>query len=57
MPDSLQASLDALADDDAARGWLKPLLYDAYVGVKRGELRAAETIEISELCRRYAAIY
>jgi glutamine synthetase len=57
MPDSLQASLEALAGDDTARGWLKPLLYDAYVGVKRGELRAAETIEISELCRRYAAIY
>jgi glutamine synthetase len=57
LPDSLAASLEALARDDTARGWLKPLLYDAYVGVKRSELEAAETLDISELCRRYAAIY
>jgi glutamine synthetase len=57
MPDSLSASLDALARDETVRGWLKPLLYDAYVGVKRSELRATESLDIGELCRRYAAIY
>jgi glutamine synthetase len=57
MPASLEASLEALARDDTVRGWLKPLLYDAYVGVKRSELQAAEALDISELCRRYAAIY
>jgi glutamine synthetase len=49
--------LEALARDDTVRGWLKPLLYDAYVGVKRSELRATEDLDVNELCRRYAAIY
>jgi glutamine synthetase len=57
MPDSLEASLEALARDETVRGWLKPLLYDAYVGIKRSELRAAEGLDIGELCRRYAEIY
>jgi glutamine synthetase len=57
MPESLDASLEALARDETVRGWLRPLLYDAYVGVKRSELRAAEGIDIGELCRRYGAIY
>jgi glutamine synthetase len=57
MPESLDASLQALAADETVRGWLKPLLYDAYVGVKRSELQVAEGLEIGELCRRYAAIY
>ena len=57
MPRSLGDSLEQLASDDAVRGWMKPLLYDAYVGVKRAELQAAENLDVSELCRRYAAIY
>ena len=57
LPASLEAALHALARDDTVRSWLKPLLYDAYVGVKRSELQAAENLDIDELCRRYAAIY
>jgi glutamine synthetase len=57
MPDSLEASLEALARDETVRACLKPLLYDAYVGVKRSELQAAEGLDIGELCRRYASIY
>jgi glutamine synthetase len=57
LPASLEDALEALARDDAARGWLKPLLHDAYVGVKRSELQAAETLESRDLCRRYAEIY
>ena len=57
MPQSLDDSLQQLASDDAVRGWMKPLLYDAYVGVKRAELQVAETLDVSELCRRYAEIY
>ena len=34
-----------------------PLLHDAYAGVKRSELRAVETLDPGEVCRRYAAIY
>jgi glutamine synthetase len=57
MPASLEAALEALAGDEAVRGWLKPLLYDAYVGVKRSELQAAESMDLNDLCRRYASIY
>jgi glutamine synthetase len=57
MPRSLEDSLQELARDDTVRGWLKPLLYEAYVGVKRSELQAAQDLDIEELCSRYAAIY
>ncbi|HYM54707.1 MAG TPA: glutamine synthetase family protein [Solirubrobacteraceae bacterium] len=57
MPSSLEESLEALAADEAARAWMGPLLYDAYVSVKRAELRAADDLDLAELCRRYAAIY
>jgi glutamine synthetase len=57
LPQTLAQSLHALADDDTARGWLAPLLYDAYVSVKRAELDAAADIDLEELYRRYAAIY
>ena len=36
---------------------MTPLLYDAYVSVKRAELDAAEDLDLEEVCRRYAAIY
>ena len=38
-----------------ARAWLAPLLYDAYVGLKRAELDAVAELDLSEVCRRYAA--
>jgi glutamine synthetase len=57
LPVSLDASLEALAEDDTARAWMAPLLYDAYVGLKRAELHAVADLDIGEVCRRYAAIY
>jgi glutamine synthetase len=57
LPASLQDSLRSLAEDDTVRGWLDPQLYDAYVGIKRAELCAAEEQDLGETCRRYAAIY
>lgn len=57
LPRTLDEALRALADDDIARGWITPLLYDAYVSVKRAELDAARDVDLEELCRRYAAIY
>jgi glutamine synthetase len=57
LPASLEDSLQALADDGTARGWLGPTLYDAYVGVKRAEIAAAADLDLGEVCRRYAAIY
>jgi glutamine synthetase len=57
LPASLAQALQALADDKTVRGWMGPLLYDAYVAVKRAELAAAAGVELGELCERYAAIY
>jgi glutamine synthetase len=57
LPATLEESLRALAEDHTARGWLTPLLYDAYVSVKHAEVEASRDLDLEELCRRYAAIY
>jgi glutamine synthetase len=56
-PASLAESLRALAEDEVARGWMTPLLYEAYVGVKRAELEAVADLDAGEVCRRYGEIY
>ena len=57
LPDSLEGALQALADDEQARAWMSPLLYDAYVGLKRAELEAVAGLDAGEVCARYAAVY
>lgn len=57
LPTTLEESLHALAEDHTARGWMTPLLYDAYVSVKHAELEATRDLDLEEVCRRYAAIY
>jgi glutamine synthetase len=57
LPDSLGGSLQALDEDEAARGWMAPTLLHAYVGVKRSEADAAKGSDLGEVCRRYAQIY
>jgi glutamine synthetase len=57
LPATLEQALRALAEDETARGWMTPLLYDAYTSVKHAELQAAGDTDLEELCRRYAAIY
>ena len=57
LPASLEESLEALAEDAAARAWMTPLLYEAYFAVKRFEVAATADLDIEELCRRYASIY
>jgi glutamine synthetase len=57
LPGSLEEALRALAEDDAARAWLGPTLYEAYVGVKQAELDAVAELDLAEVCRRYGAIY
>jgi glutamine synthetase len=57
LPTSLEGALQALAEDETVRAWLGPTLYDAYVGLKRAELAAVANLDVSEVCRRYAAIY
>jgi glutamine synthetase len=57
LPDSLAGALAALAEDRTARGWMSPLMYEAYVAVKRAEVQAADAVETAELCARYGRIY
>ncbi|MCW2970596.1 MAG: glutamine synthetase [Solirubrobacterales bacterium] len=57
LPASLGDALQALAEDEVARGWMSPLLYDAYLSVKQAELAGTADLDLSELCTRYAAIY
>ena len=57
LPASLEESLRALDEDGTMRGWMTPLLYEAYVAVKRFEVEAAAELDIEEVCRRYASIY
>ncbi len=57
LPQTLAEALQALADDSTVRGWMTPLLYQAYMSVKQAELDAAAGVDLEELCRRYGAIY
>jgi glutamine synthetase len=57
LPATLEQALAQLAADEVVRGWLSPLLYEAYVSVKRAELDAGAGAELEELCARYGEIY
>ena len=57
LPRSLTDSLQALAEDATARAWMTPLMYDAYLAVKRYEIEATADWDVEELTRRYAQIY
>jgi glutamine synthetase len=57
LPRTLEESLLALAEDTAARGWMAPLLQEAFACVKQAEIDAARDLDLDDACRRYAAIY
>ena len=57
LPASLGDALQALEEDDVARGWMNPLLHDAYLSVKRAEVEMVSEWEPAERCRRYAQVY
>jgi glutamine synthetase len=57
LPRSLEQALGALEDDPIARSWMSPLMYEAYMAVKRSEVEAASNMDLEELCGRYAQIY
>jgi glutamine synthetase len=57
LPASLDEALEALARDQTVRGWLPPLLYEAFLAIKRTELEAMARLDLGEICRRYAAVY
>ena len=57
LPGTLGEALRALDEDDTVRSWMPPLLYEAYVSVKRAELVASAELDLADVCRRYAEIY
>jgi glutamine synthetase len=57
LPSSLGEALEALEADELARGWLTPLLYDAYVSLKRAEIAAVAELDLPDACRLYASSY
>jgi glutamine synthetase len=57
LPRSLEDALSALDADEAARAWFSPLLYDAYVSVKRAEIDGTAGEDLVQRCARYARVY
>jgi glutamine synthetase len=57
IPTTLEEALDSLEQDETARGWFPPLLYESYAGMKRAELKLCEGLDIDEVCRRYVESY
>jgi glutamine synthetase len=57
LPRTIDDALAALAADEAARGWLAPLLHDAYASLKRAEIDGTAGEDLVQRCARYAAIY
>ena len=57
LPSSLEEALDELESDELVRSWFPPLLYDAYVSLKRGELAAVAELDLAERCRLYGNAY
>ncbi len=57
LPRSLPEALEALEADAVAREWLGPVLCEAYLMHKRGEISMLEGREPDEICRIYGEAY
>ena len=57
LPRSLEEALASLETDTAAMTWLGPMLSEAYLIHKRGEIAMAAGKDVDELCRIYARAY
>lgn len=57
LPRSLTEALAALEADTEAMGWMGPVLSEAYLMHKRGEISMTEGTDMDELCRIYARAY
>lgn len=57
LPRSLGQALDGMEKSAAARGWLGPTFFDAYLRHKRSEYASVEGLDAPELCTRYAEVY
>ena len=57
LPRDLGQALDLLEKSKAVRGWLGPMLCDAYVRLKRAEISSLEGLTEAQICQRYANVY
>jgi glutamine synthetase len=57
LPTNLAQALDLLEQTPAATDWLGAELLAGYLMFKRAEYRALESLDESEICRRYAEVY
>jgi glutamine synthetase len=57
LPRSLGEALETLEADSKAMGWLGPVLSNAYLMHKRGEIGMVEGMDVAEMCQLYAQAY
>lgn len=57
LPSSLEQALAQLDADALVRSWFSPLLYDAYVTLKRAELAAVAELDLAQRFRLYGNAY
>ena len=57
LPESLEASLDALEANEVARTWFPDLLWDCYHQTKRYEVDQAAALDEEERFARFADVY
>lgn len=57
LPDNLDKALNLLEASEAAAQWLGGEVLHAYLQFKRAEIRSLQTVDESEICRRYAQVY
>jgi glutamine synthetase len=57
LPGSLDQALTLLEACEPAAAWLGADLFSAYLRFKRAEIKGLETLDESEICRRYAEVY
>jgi glutamine synthetase len=57
LPGSLEQALSLLEASGPAAEWLGADLFSAYLQFKRAEIKSLETLDETEICRRYAEVY
>jgi glutamine synthetase len=57
LPGSLEQALSLLEACGPAAEWLGADLFSAYLQFKRAEIKGLETLDETEICRRYAEVY
>jgi len=57
LPGSLGEALELLERSAAAAEWLGPEVHAAYLLFKRAEIKAVQSLDEGEICRRYMEAY